>query len=214
MEKGISNPTIVSLRRPAWLLAAALAFVLAAGCGKTAMEQQQEYRQLSHELNAFDAREVLAGRDPAATLRAALSAGGCVWLEKGLLSGSECRTVAISAAYDPTSAMLRLEQYSEHPWGLGKTHRTTAVAHIPVDGIKAFLKPPTHSGPYQCWGLDIYCREGNCVEYEKRHQLIGKTTTDDGGESGRTLAWHLPFSDKNAAIEACAALRILSGQDE
>ena len=212
MVKSILHHGISFPRRAAWVLAAALAIVSLAGCGKSAQERQQEYYQKSDVLNSFDNETVLAGRDPASVLVAALSAGGCVWLEKGFFSGVECWAKATGADYDPDTGLLRLEQYSEYPWGLGKTHRTTAAATIPVDRINAFLKPPNHSGPYQCWDLKFSCREGSCVEYEKRYQLIGKTTSDEGGDSGQTLSWHLPFSDKRAAIEACAALRVLSGQ--
>ena len=212
MVKSISDHEIAYPRRIAWVLLAVLALVSVAGCGKSAQERHQEYYQKADVLNSFDNEAVLAGRDPASVLQAALSAGGCVWLEKGLFSGSECLAKAIGADYDPETGVLKLKQYSEYPWGLGKTHRTTAVVTIPVGGVNAFLDPPNHSGPYQCWDLKFLCREGNCVEFEKRYQLIGKTTTDEGGDSGRTLSWYLPFSDRQAAIEACAALRVLSGQ--
>ena len=213
MSERISHRKTYFPRRAAWVLAAVLAIASLAGCGKSAQERQQEYYQKADVLNSFDNEAVLAGRAPASALLAALSSGGCVWLEKGLFSGSECRSKAIGADYDPGTGVLKLEQYSEYPWGLGKTHRTTAAVTIPVDRINAFLEPPNHSGPYQCWNLKFSCREGNCIGYEKRYQLIGKTITDEGGDSGQTLSWHLRFADKNAAIEACAALRILSGQE-
>jgi hypothetical protein len=192
----------------------AFALALAAGCGKSAMERQQEYSRKADTLNAFDAQAVLAGRDPAVVLEAALSRGGCVRLVKGILIPSETRSVVLGADYDPKSNTLRLERYYEYGWGPGTTHRTTSKVTIPVGGIKPYLKPPDHDGDYRCWLLSFYCAEVDCIRYERHGELrSSRSVTDKGSESGRTNVWGLDFSDREAAVEACAALRVLSGRE-
>lgn len=199
------------LRSMAYALLALIVLGATGGCGKSALERQQEYRQRTATLNDFDTKTVLAGRDPAALLETALMDGGCIWLSKGLVSASKNRLVVTGAHYNEEMNQVRVEQYSEYNWGLGKVHRTTTVVHIPVAGLEAYVHPPSHSGEYQCWTLYFSCPEKDGIRYDQHFQLIGGSSiSDEGSKSGRTISRTLSFSDKNAAIEACAALRALA----
>lgn len=196
------------------LLILTFALVSLTGCGKSALERQEEYYRRTEALNAFDFQAVLAGRDPVSTLKAALFKGGCVWLSKELISTIKNRSVVVSADFNPETKSLRVEIYSDSPWGLSKIYRATYVAYIAVDNLQAFVRPPTHSGPYQCWTLYFDCLDGDCVWQEQRNQIIGSDDVTDRESSRWWLPyWELDFSNREAAIEACAALRALSGQD-
>lgn len=211
MRSPLLPKNLLSLRSVSFLLLGMLVLGVTGGCGKSAFDRQQEYRQRTTVLNDFDAQAVLAGRDPAEVLETALMNGGCVSLAKGLISASENRTVVTGAHYDTVTNQVRLEQYFEYDWGWGTIHRTTTVAYIPISGLQANIHPPTRSGEYQCWTLYLACPQKDCIRYDRHSQLIRSNSTSDKGRSvSRAICHSLYFGDRAAAIEACAALRVLA----
>jgi hypothetical protein len=184
---------------------------LLAGCGTHVRKAKAEHERMYAELGGLHPEQVLAGRDPVAVLNQALSRAGCRWLEKGLVFASENRRVLVAYAYDPDLKRLVLDEYSEYPWGLGKTHRTSRHIVLPIRGMKVFVGPPDPLSGYQCWDVDLTSLEVDGITIKSRYQLIsGDSASDEGGKSLRTRYWHIAFADRETAVDAWAALRVLA----
>lgn len=184
---------------------------LVAGCGARSREARAEYERQTVEANAIDAQEALAGRDAAAVLEAALAEAGCVWME-GVLFPSENRKVVLSAAYDGVSNQLNLKQYFDYNWSPFTVHRTTSVAAIPLSGVDTRISPPS-LGSFKCWTVHLTCEEPDAIRVEKLSQFIeGDTVTEKDRTHERAKRWTVDFTRREMAIDARAALQVLSNQ--
>lgn len=181
------------------------------GCGSHVTEARDEQDKQYEELARLNPYQVLAGRDAEQVLLQTLSEAGCKWLEKGVASASENRLVMMDYSYDSKQKLLIVSQYSESPWGLGKTRRTTSNAVVPVLGMKAYVRPPYPLSGYQCWDVNVTSAEEGGIKVEQHNQLIkGASVSDEGRKSGATRYWRLVFADRKAAVEAWAALELLA----
>jgi hypothetical protein len=192
-------------------LLAVVAVSFLSSCGTSIREIRREYDREAAAFAELDLMEVLAGREPEAVLAEAFSHARCAWKEKALFSMSDHSRTVIDHTYDAGSRRLTLTELYDAGLYIDRDCLIYNKISAELPRCRVRISPPDMLGTVHCYAVRILCKAGSCIQVDRLTRTVKDGAVVEESEVHEHDAlWEVLFADRDAAVDAYAALRTLA----